>query len=190
MPQGGIDPDETPRDAAWRELREEVGTDRAQLIAESRSLVRLICRANCGRRAGAIGTAGRARSGSRSASPARTRTSTSPRTSRNSCAGAGRGPTRFCAWSSPSSVRSTKRSSTSSALCWRPERRRFAVSRTMTRLPALPARGEKLAVRVSAGAPCPETRRQAGSGRVPQQRARGPPDRPRQAGIDARPPQA
>ena len=37
MPQGGIDPDETPRDAAWRELREEVGTDRAQLIAESRS---------------------------------------------------------------------------------------------------------------------------------------------------------
>ena len=36
MPQGGIDPDETPREAAWRELREEVGTDRAQLVAESR----------------------------------------------------------------------------------------------------------------------------------------------------------
>ena len=36
MPQGGIDPDETPRDAAWRELREEVGTGRAALIEESR----------------------------------------------------------------------------------------------------------------------------------------------------------
>jgi putative (di)nucleoside polyphosphate hydrolase len=36
MPQGGIDPDEDPRAAALRELREEVGTDRAQLIRESR----------------------------------------------------------------------------------------------------------------------------------------------------------
>jgi putative (di)nucleoside polyphosphate hydrolase len=36
MPQGGIDPAEDPRDAARRELREEVGTDRAQLIGESR----------------------------------------------------------------------------------------------------------------------------------------------------------
>jgi putative (di)nucleoside polyphosphate hydrolase len=36
MPQGGIDPGEDPRTAAWRELREEVGTDRAELIAESR----------------------------------------------------------------------------------------------------------------------------------------------------------
>ncbi len=35
MPQGGIDPDESPRDAAWRELREEVGTEQAQLLAES-----------------------------------------------------------------------------------------------------------------------------------------------------------
>jgi putative (di)nucleoside polyphosphate hydrolase len=37
MPQGGIDPGEDPRAAAWRELREEVGTDRAELIGESRS---------------------------------------------------------------------------------------------------------------------------------------------------------
>jgi putative (di)nucleoside polyphosphate hydrolase len=36
MPQGGIDPDEDPRDAARRELREEVGTGRAELIGESR----------------------------------------------------------------------------------------------------------------------------------------------------------
>ena len=36
MPQGGIDPDEDPRTAARRELREEVGTDRAELTIESR----------------------------------------------------------------------------------------------------------------------------------------------------------
>ena len=35
MPQGGIDPGEDPRTAARRELREEVGTDRAELVAES-----------------------------------------------------------------------------------------------------------------------------------------------------------
>jgi putative (di)nucleoside polyphosphate hydrolase len=35
MPQGGIDPGEEPRAAAWRELREEIGTNRAELIAES-----------------------------------------------------------------------------------------------------------------------------------------------------------
>ena len=36
MPQGGIDPGEDPRAAAMRELHEEVGTDRAELVAESR----------------------------------------------------------------------------------------------------------------------------------------------------------
>lgn len=36
MPQGGIDPGETPEAAARRELYEEVGTDRAELLAESR----------------------------------------------------------------------------------------------------------------------------------------------------------
>ncbi|MCC6466958.1 MAG: RNA pyrophosphohydrolase [Alphaproteobacteria bacterium] len=34
MPQGGIDKGETPRAAALRELHEEVGTDRAEVIGE------------------------------------------------------------------------------------------------------------------------------------------------------------
>src|SRR6476660_2220503 len=35
MPQGGIDPGESPREAALRELEEEVGTNHAQIIAET-----------------------------------------------------------------------------------------------------------------------------------------------------------
>ena len=35
MPQGGIDEGETPRQAAIRELHEEVGTDNAEIIGES-----------------------------------------------------------------------------------------------------------------------------------------------------------
>ncbi len=35
MPQGGIDDGEEPRAAAMRELREETGTDKASIIAES-----------------------------------------------------------------------------------------------------------------------------------------------------------
>ena len=34
MPQGGIDKGETPRQAALRELQEEVGTGKAEIIAE------------------------------------------------------------------------------------------------------------------------------------------------------------
>jgi putative (di)nucleoside polyphosphate hydrolase len=36
MPQGGIDDGETPEQAALRELAEEIGTDRAEIIATSR----------------------------------------------------------------------------------------------------------------------------------------------------------
>jgi len=40
MPQGGIDAGETPRQAALRELAEEVGTDKAEIVAESASWLR------------------------------------------------------------------------------------------------------------------------------------------------------
>src|SRR5207248_4582435 len=36
MPQGGIDPGETPQQAALRELHEEVGTANAEILGESR----------------------------------------------------------------------------------------------------------------------------------------------------------
>ncbi len=36
MPQGGIDAGETPAEAALRELAEEIGTDKAEILAESR----------------------------------------------------------------------------------------------------------------------------------------------------------
>jgi putative (di)nucleoside polyphosphate hydrolase len=34
LPQGGVDPDEDPRAAVLRELAEEIGTDRAEIIGE------------------------------------------------------------------------------------------------------------------------------------------------------------
>ena len=36
MPQGGIDKREEPLQAAWREMREDIGTDRARFIGESK----------------------------------------------------------------------------------------------------------------------------------------------------------
>jgi 8-oxo-dGTP pyrophosphatase MutT (NUDIX family) len=40
MPKGGIDENEDPRNAAFRELREEIGTDKAEVIAESKAWLR------------------------------------------------------------------------------------------------------------------------------------------------------
>jgi putative (di)nucleoside polyphosphate hydrolase len=40
MPQGGIDEGESPEDAAWREMKEEIGTAAAELVAESRDWLR------------------------------------------------------------------------------------------------------------------------------------------------------
>ena len=40
MPQGGIDPGETPAAAAVRELREETGIERAELVAETLGWIR------------------------------------------------------------------------------------------------------------------------------------------------------
>jgi putative (di)nucleoside polyphosphate hydrolase len=40
MPQGGIDEGEEPRAAALRELKEEIGTDRAEILAESAGWLR------------------------------------------------------------------------------------------------------------------------------------------------------
>lgn len=37
MPQGGIDQGEQPREAALRELTEEVGTDKAEIIGETKA---------------------------------------------------------------------------------------------------------------------------------------------------------
>lgn len=36
LPQGGIDPGEAPLHAALRELKEEIGTDKAEIVGESR----------------------------------------------------------------------------------------------------------------------------------------------------------
>ena len=37
MPQGGIDADETPKDAVYREMMEEIGTNNVTLLAESQN---------------------------------------------------------------------------------------------------------------------------------------------------------
>lgn len=40
MPQGGINENEEPRETALRELKEEIGTDKARIIAESKAWLR------------------------------------------------------------------------------------------------------------------------------------------------------
>jgi 8-oxo-dGTP pyrophosphatase MutT (NUDIX family) len=50
MPQGGINEGEDPRDAAFRELKEEVGTDKARIIAESKAWLRYDLPSEAGKR--------------------------------------------------------------------------------------------------------------------------------------------
>jgi len=39
MPQGGIDDDEVPEEAVWREMMEEIGTNKAELIRVSKQWI-------------------------------------------------------------------------------------------------------------------------------------------------------
>ena len=50
MPQGGIDPGESPLAAALRELKEEIGTDKAKPIAESKGWLTYDLPSELGRR--------------------------------------------------------------------------------------------------------------------------------------------
>ena len=40
MPQGGIDEYENPEEAVWREMMEEIGTNNAKLIKESKQWIK------------------------------------------------------------------------------------------------------------------------------------------------------
>ena len=42
MPQGGIDENENPKEAVWREMMEEIGTNNAQLLLESNEWINYI----------------------------------------------------------------------------------------------------------------------------------------------------
>ena len=75
LPQGGIDPPETPEAAARREMLEEIGTDRADLLRESASGGPTICRRRSRGGDGAAAMPARPRNGWPSASPVRTPTS-------------------------------------------------------------------------------------------------------------------
>ena len=39
MPQGGIDENENPEEAVWREMMEEIGTNNASLITSSQEWI-------------------------------------------------------------------------------------------------------------------------------------------------------
>ena len=39
MPQGGIDENENPEDAVWREMKEEIGTNNAKMIKQSKQWI-------------------------------------------------------------------------------------------------------------------------------------------------------
>ena len=39
MPQGGIDENENPEEAVWREMKEEIGTNNADMIIQSKEWI-------------------------------------------------------------------------------------------------------------------------------------------------------
>ena len=89
MPQGGIDKGESPRQAALRELKEEVGTDKAEIIGEMEDWLTYDLPATWSASPSRASSVASARNGSPCASPARMTTSTSPRMNRNSRPGNG-----------------------------------------------------------------------------------------------------
>ena len=95
MPQGGIDPGETPYEAALRELYEETNIRTVRLLAEAPSGTPTICPPSLRGAPGKDVIVGRRRNGSPSASRATTARSTSAiraagSTSPNSTSGGGR----------------------------------------------------------------------------------------------------
>ena len=93
MPQGGIDPGETPRQAALRELSEEIGTDKAEILGETAGWLHYDLPAELAGSRGAGAIAASARNGLPCALPARTAISTRPPTdTRNSTPGNGSRP--------------------------------------------------------------------------------------------------
>ena len=66
MPQGGIDPGESPEEAALRELEEETGVSRdlVWIVQKTRVGLPMICRLNCWINFGAENIGGRNKNGS------------------------------------------------------------------------------------------------------------------------------
>ena len=92
FPQGGIEPGESPRTAALRELAEETGTDRATVVHATEGWLTYDLPAGLQGRMGADAIAARRRNGSSRASTARTAISISPPAIRpNSMPGGGWG---------------------------------------------------------------------------------------------------
>lgn len=89
MSQGGIEDGETPWDAAFRELREEIGTDNAEILAESKGWHQYDLPPAMIRQARHGGWSGQQQKWFPSASWAGTRMSMLPHNTRNSRAGVG-----------------------------------------------------------------------------------------------------